>query len=382
MSDHKHPHEHDHDHDDHQHHHHDHDHDHGPSSPSSAAPELIEDAGSRALAEALRSSFVIVRVLMAALVVLFLASGFFTVGPHEKKIILRFGKPVGEGEKALLGPGFHWAFPAPIDEVVSVPVTQIQQAASTIGWYATTPEQEAARNEPPPGPSLNPAIDGYVLTGDANIIHLRATLRYRITDPIRYTFDFSNAPTLVTNALNNALLYAAARFSVDDALTRDVTGLRDRVYNRLLQLIDQQALGIEIEPPTIQAIPPRQLKAEFERVSQVAMQSQKLLNEARSYESEVLSKARSEATARINAGETERTRLVEFVSAEAKKFQDLLPQYQANPELFVQLRQAEVLERVMTNVQEKIYVPARADGQKRELRLQLNREPQKPGARQ
>ena len=122
MSDHKHP--HDHEHDDHQHHHYDHDH--GPAAPQPAAPELIEDAGSRALSEALRSSFVIVRVLMAALVVLFLASGFFTVGPHEKKIILRFGKPVGEGENALLGPGFHWAFPAPIDEVVSVPVTQIQ----------------------------------------------------------------------------------------------------------------------------------------------------------------------------------------------------------------------------------------------------------------
>ncbi|MBA4149139.1 MAG: protease modulator HflK [Verrucomicrobia bacterium] len=375
MSDHKHPH-------DHSHGEHHHEEDHGHGAPAPGAPVMIEDAGSRALSEALRSSFVIVRVLMAGLVLLFLASGFFTVGPHEKKIILRFGKPVGEGEKALLGPGFHWAFPAPIDEVVSVPVTQIQQLNSTVGWYATTPAMEAAKAEPPPGPSLNPAIDGYVLTGDANIIHLRATLRYRITDPIRYTFDFSDAPALVRNALNNALLFASSQYTVDNALTRDVTGLRDRVYNRLLQLIDQQALGIEIESPTLQAIPPRQLSVSFEQVSHVAMQSQKLLNEARSYENETLSKARSEATARINAGETEKTRLVEFVAAEAKKFQDLLPQYSLNPELFVQLRQAEVLQRVMMNAQEKIYIPSRADGQKRELRLQLNREPQKSGAQQ
>lgn len=378
MSDHKHPHNHDHDHGDH-HHDQDHDHQHGSGTPATGAPALIEDAGSRALSEALRSSFVIVRVLMAGLVVLFLASGFFTVGPHEKKIILRFGKPVGTGEKALLGPGFHWAFPAPIDEVVSVPVTQIQQVTSTVGWYATTPEQEAAKTEPQPGPSLNPAIDGYVLTGDANIIHLRATLRYRITDPVQYTFGFSNAPLLVTNALNNALLFASSQFTVDNALTKDVTGLRDRVYNRLLNLIDQQALGIQIDPPTLQAIPPRQLKSVFEGVSQVSLLSQKLLIEARSYENQTLSKARSEATSRINAGETERTRTVEFVSAEAKKFQDLLPQYRANPELFVQLRQAEVLQRVMAGVQEKIYM---ADGQKHEFWLQLNREPQKPGAQQ
>ncbi|MFN7140680.1 MAG: hypothetical protein ACK4UN_15195, partial [Limisphaerales bacterium] len=97
---------------------------------------------------------------------------------------------------------------------------------------------------------------------------------------------------------------------------------------------------------------------------------------------ETLSRARSEANAIVNAGEAERNRLVQFVAAEAKEFQDLLPAYQANPELFTRLRQTEYLQRVMTNAQEKIYIPGRADGQKRELRLQLNREPQRPGAQQ
>ena len=36
-----------------------------------------------------------------------------------------------------------------------------------------------------------------------------------------------------------------------------------------------------------------------------------------------------------------------------------------------------LLSRVMTNAQEKFFLPARADGQPRELRLQLNREPQR-----
>ena len=63
------------------------------------------DAGSQALSEALRSSFAIIRFVMIVLVVVFFASGFFTVGPAQRAIILRFGKPVGEGEKALLGPG-------------------------------------------------------------------------------------------------------------------------------------------------------------------------------------------------------------------------------------------------------------------------------------
>jgi len=76
-------------------------------------PEVSDDAGSQALSEALRSSFAIVKVLMVALVIVFIGSGFFTVGTQEKAVILRFGKPIGEGEKALLGPGPHWALPAP-----------------------------------------------------------------------------------------------------------------------------------------------------------------------------------------------------------------------------------------------------------------------------
>src|SRR6266436_1767966 len=100
--------------------------------PPEPSPEITEDAGSQALSEALRSSFGIVKVLMIALVVVFFSSGFFTVGTQEKAIKLRFGRPVGEGEKALLGPGPHWAFPSPIDEVVKIPIGQVQTAASTI----------------------------------------------------------------------------------------------------------------------------------------------------------------------------------------------------------------------------------------------------------
>ena len=39
-----------------------------------------------------------------------------------------------------------------------------------------------------------------------------ATARYRITDPIAFHFDFANAPVFITNALNNALLFASASF--------------------------------------------------------------------------------------------------------------------------------------------------------------------------
>src|SRR5579863_1197706 len=94
------------------HHHHDHDHSHQHASET-------RDAGSQALSEALNSSFIIVKIAMGALVAIVFFAGFFQVKPGEKAVILRFGKPVGEGSKMLLSSGtWYWSFPYPIDEVV------------------------------------------------------------------------------------------------------------------------------------------------------------------------------------------------------------------------------------------------------------------------
>ena len=59
--------------DDHEHHHHEHE-----------APVTPDDAGSQALAEALRSSFAIVKVVMLLMVLAFFGSGFFQVGSAGK----------------------------------------------------------------------------------------------------------------------------------------------------------------------------------------------------------------------------------------------------------------------------------------------------------
>ncbi len=366
---------------DHPHHDHVHDHPHDHDHAKPAAPSFEgEDAGTQALAGALKSSFAIVKVIMAGLLVVFLFSGFFVVGPQEKAVILRFGVPAGGGDGKLLGPGPHWAFPPPIDEVVRIPVGQVLNLNSTIGWYPTTAAMEAAGTEPEPGESLRPAVDGYLLTGDENIVHLRATLRYRIAEPgLRYALDFANASNVVQNAFNNALLFAAARYMVDDALTRDQAGFRETARSRFEQLVVRHNLGItEIQIDNMQVIPPRQLKEAFSRVTEAEVRRAKELNDARSYENQTISRARAEAESRKNLGEAERTRLVEFVAAEVERFTNNLPAWRANRDLFTQQRQSEVLRIIYTNVQEKVVAPQRGASAGRELRLQINREPPKP----
>ena len=363
---------------------HDHPHDHS-HAPVPSAPETPLDPGSQALAAALKSSFAIVKFAMFALLIVFLCSGFFTVGPQERAIVLRFGKPVGGGQ--LLTQGLKFALPYPIDEVVKVPITELQRVTSTVGWFFTTPEMELAGTDPFAGASLNPAVDGYLVTADQNIVHAQATLNYRIEDPIQYIFGFegdtnrpfsgSGASNLVLNALNSALVKAASEFKVDDILYSDVLGFKDAVRRKVTEQLAVQKLGIVVEQVEVRSRPPLFLKNDFARVNVSAQQRGKLINEAQAEANQTTSQAGAKASAMKNIAEVERDSLLNKLQGEASTFTDLLPSYQQNPQMFVQRRLTETLSRVMTNAQDKIFLSANPDGRSRELRLLLNREPQK-----
>ncbi len=346
---------------------HDHHHEH-------EAPEAV-DAGSQALAEALGSSFAIVKIVMVLMVVLFFSSGFFQVGPSEKAVILRFGKPVGEGKSVLLGPGLHWSFPYPIDEVVKIPITEQQTVQSTTGWYFTTPEQELSGEELPAGASLNPAIDGYAITADRNIVHTQVTLHYHIDDPIAYIFNFASASNSIQNTLNNALLFTAAKFDVDDILTRDVGGFQDAVLARVSDLTEEEHLGIVIDNCQVRSVAPRQLQDVFARVTEARQNQSKQINDANAYRDKTLLNAAAQASAITTQAAAASTNYVVAIQADANAFTNSLTAFEKNRYLFAQQKVAETMALVLTNVQDKIFLPQRADGKPRELRLQLNREP-------
>jgi membrane protease subunit HflK len=357
---------------DHEHSHQGHDHEHD-------QPALeVQDAGTQALAEALRSSFFIVKIVMLLMVVAFFCSGFFTVGASEKAVILRFGKPVGEGDKALLGPGWHWSFPFPIDEVVRINNLAEQSVLSTVGWYFTTPEQELSGEELPAGPTLNPAIDSYLITADHDIVHSRATLTYHVTDALAYTFDFSNAQLTVQNTLNNALLYAAANFTADDILLNRQTEFREAVQTRLTDLADQEHLGIAVDNCEVVSIPPRQLKDVFNQVVDTREKSDSTITSAMSVATNTTLNADARATNLIIQAAVDSANYVGFVKADAKHFNDLLPQYRTNATLYAQLQVNMAMAEALTNAGDKWFIPEHAGGKTSELRLQLNPEPPEP----
>ncbi len=191
-------------------------------------------------------------------------------------------------------------------------------------------------------------------------------------------FDFASASNSVQNALNNALLFTAAKFNVDDILTRDVAGFRDAVLQRVTDLTEQAQLGIVIDQCEVESKPPRQLQGVFAQVTTARENRNRLLNEAHSYENQVLSQSGAQASTITNLGRRRPRALCRVYHRRVPAFQRPAAEIREQPRLFAQQQLVQTMAQVLTNVQDKIFLPERADGKPRELRLQLNREPPQP----
>jgi len=229
------------------------------------------------------------------------------------------------------------------------------------------------------GPVLRPGIDGFALTGDGNIIHARATLKYRLqpTGILDYAFNYTDATNLLENVLNNSLYFAATHFTAEAAIFRDKVAFNDMVQRRLVQLIDETGVGVAIESLDVETSAPLDVRAAFNAVLEAQQTSRTRVSEAETYARSTTNSALGQASVVWNDGITRSNQLVRTVDAEARSFSDQLPYFEANPELFKQRLLTETMQRVLTNAQDKFFIPNRADGNTRELRLQLNREPQK-----
>ena len=346
-----------------------------PNGPPRADDRPIEDPGSQALADALSSSFRLIRVLIVLLTVAIVFSGVFIVDPNQVAVVLRFGQPVGEGSERILQPGVHWSFPYPIDERVTIAVGESRTIEATNCWYLVTPEMLASGTPPDAQATLQPNADGYALTSEGNIIHARAVAKYRIADPLRYSFHYRNADTILENALNNAVIRTAGSYTADAALYRDKTGFQETVRRQFLATVRKAELGIDLETLEVQTFPPMFVKEAFDQVLVAEQTLSQTVNQARGESEELTRKAVGEAKALVNEGITRSNALVQSARADAQFFTDQLTHYRRNPQLYRVRRLLETMSEMMTNVNDLWLFPDAQAGQRRELRLLINREP-------
>jgi membrane protease subunit HflK len=348
----------------------------GAEPPSDKAPtasvEVMDDARTRALTEALQSSFKVVRVIMVILAVAFLGSGITKVDNNKQALHLRFGK-----YKETLPPGLVWAWPYPIDEIVQIPVTENRTITSDVGWRTANEDEELPPEGPQPSMSFQPTYDGYTLTGDGNALHVKAEMNFSLDENSgaaikAYEFGFSDVTRFLESVLDNAVYHASASRSALEAYTLQAD-LRDAIERRVKKTITGigSDLRIKINSLTLDVTVPLDVKPAFDAFLKVQQESQQKVATAKA--DAVSSKANALGQAKVieGGGETAANTLLTSVEAEKEAFVEQRPYYEENPRLFEQRLVAETMQRVLTNAVDVFYLSGRTP------RIWLNRTPEK-----
>jgi membrane protease subunit HflK len=305
-----------------------------------------EDAlfSAHAILSALRSSIRILRWGMLVLVLIYLCSGITVIGPNERGLILRFGRALPKSSP----PGLLFAFPAPIDEVVRLPAKSVQEVV----LEAWTPNNDSWRD------SLHPANDPYTITGDANIIRARFSVRFQVADPIAYEFGSSDRENLRNAICYQNACHVLAGMSVDDVLTtrRDFIGQESM---RLAQVeLDRLGLGIQLLAfETREINPPASVLPAFQDVVSAKVEAKTLVEPARSRQASLIPEANAEAYRIQQEGESYAQGLIAKAQGEVSAFLALLKEYRANPGTVHTRLYAEMIESVLPKLRVSTVMP-------------------------
>ena len=223
------------------------------------------DQGFTELQGAVKFLFNFVRIFLVILIIAFLFSGVSAIRQFEEGVILRLGKVHGE---VIQEPGMVLAFPYPIDAIKRVPSRRTFSFPNDSHWY-TLSENEKTTGQKNISTSLKPGVDGYLITADRNIIHLKMVTKYRIDQAILYLKEvgelreggqqLKRVEDIMKQLLNSAAVKVSASMTVEEIMNNQEK-VRNDISTKINALINNLALGVEVTSIEIEASWPRQLE--------------------------------------------------------------------------------------------------------------------------
>ena len=318
----------------------------------------------KAVADSLDSAFRFLRWAAIAALILIAGSGITFVKSDEAALVLRFGKLSGATPADQVhGPGILIAWPYLIDQVIRVPVKRVQEVAITRFSGKKLSEQEAERGEDAAmvENTLDPREVGYCLTGDHNIVHVDALLKYEITDPIKYALYVEDPEALIRDVASEALCQAVGERSVDTVLAEGKKNLSAAVQARTQKRLDDAGAGVGIIAVEFREIvPPKAVAPDFEAVVSAYVERQTRIQKANTYREKEIPKAQAERERMISDAEAFAADRLGRARGEVSSFRNVVAEYKANPKVVRERLYRESMERMLEKVGSRVLVPADA----------------------
>jgi membrane protease subunit HflK len=258
-----------------------------------------------------------------ALLVFWGLNAIYTIDPQEVGVQLRFGRPMTQ-----TGPGlhFHWW---PIESVERVNVTVNQ---TTIGTSS----------------SRNSNDDGLMLSGDQNIVDVRFSVFWSVSNPIDYLFKVRDPEDMVRYAAESAMREVVGRRPANDVFRDDQAGIAAEVQKITQTTLNNYQLGVTVTQINIEgAQPPTEVADAFNEVQRAEQDEDRLQEEARGYANELLGNARGQAAQIREDAQAYKNRVINEATGQASRFLAIYNEYIKAPEVTRKRLFLETMEEVL-----------------------------------
>ncbi|MBM4328056.1 MAG: FtsH protease activity modulator HflK [Deltaproteobacteria bacterium] len=262
-----------------------------------------------------RGSWIVILVI----IVLYLSSGVYVVGPGEKGVVLLFGKVFSITES-----GLRYRLPWPIMTHTLVDVAKVRYAE--IGYRSDkdrSPDKVRTRSVP---------AESLMLTGDENIVDVQLVVQYMVQDPIKFLFGAFEPEAALRASAEVALRGVVGENSIDYTMTRGRNEVQQKVQTYLQKLLDNYFTGLVVTQARLLVVdPPAQVKEAFHDVVRAWEDRERLIREAEGYREDILPKARGEAQQEVLAAEAFKAQRVIRAHGDAERFSKTLEEYKKAP---------------------------------------------------
>ncbi|MBX7256665.1 MAG: FtsH protease activity modulator HflK [Candidatus Hydrogenedentes bacterium] len=342
--------------------------------PPPIRPEFVGGGGSADFKSVLR----FVRAAAGAVVVLCLllwimrGGPTYTISAGEEGLVMTFGKYAKTSQ-----PGFHFKLPWPIQTVEKVDIGEVKRIE--VGFRSYEQEGTTAYRTFKDTPAM--LSEAQMLTGDENVVDCSMAVQFRVKNSRDYLFNFERGQVerMLQAIAEAALRQAVGDHSINDVLTTGKQEIMNEIRDKMQELADTTGAGVSIQAVYLQDVqPPREVAAAFRDVASAREEREKLINEARAYQSGEIPRAEGEAAGIKLEAEAYKESKVAEARGTVQRFVAIAKQYEAAPELTRSRLYLEAMEELLPKV--KLTVVDEATGVVNLKSLTGGAEPQVPEA--
>ena len=291
--------------------------------------------------------------VLLVLIIIWLLTGVYIVGPDEVGVIRTFGKLTRVTQS-----GLNWKFPSPIEIANTPKVTEVKRIE--IGFRSLKNGQYRTVEK-----------ESLMLTGDENIVDAEMIVQYKIKDPVEYLFKIVAPELTVREAAEASLRTVVGRNKIDETLTTGKFTIQEETKIQLQTILDKYQSGIHVVAVQLQDVsPPKEVIGAFKDVASAKEDKNRMINQAEGYRNDVIPKARGEAEAMIRDAEGFMESRIKRAEGDAIKFTTILKEYNKAKSITEKRLYLETMEKVLPDI-EKIIVPDKNSGNMLNL-LNLN----------